>query len=550
MTEQPMKFWSWGREGEGLNTREADALLAATAEAIGAPDGAPLSAPSVGDFDVPAPRVQPPDSLTHLCTSDPKDRLIHSFGKSFADTARPFLRQLPCSPDVIAYPDSEQDVADLMEWADGANVAVIPFGGGSSVCGGVEPAVGDGYAGVVTIDLKKLDKVLEIDPLSRAARIQAGAYGPALEAQIKPSGLTLRHFPQSFEYSSLGGWIATRSGGHYASVYTHIDDFVESVRTVTPAGVMESRRLPGSGAGPSPDRLMIGSEGAFGIITEAWMRLQHKPKFQSSIGIGFTDFYKAAEAVRALSQSALFPTNCRLIDANEVRAMGAGDSSLALMVLGFESADHPADAWMARALEIVDDHGGVYDRKLLTAEGSNKAGAAGAWRHAFIRAPFFREHLVPRGYIMDTFETSITWERFPGFHANIMTAVANAIKEITGAPGTVTCRFTHVYPDGPAPYFSFSARSTPDKMLDQWLAIKVAASEAVNANLGTITHHHAVGRDHKPWYDQQIPDLFRSALQGAKSRLDPNGIMNPGVIVDPAGTPLGAQGVIAGASIP
>jgi alkyldihydroxyacetonephosphate synthase len=549
VTEQPMKFWSWGREGEGLDAQESAGLLGATAELLGAPEGTTLTLPSVSDFDLPAPRISPPDSLAKLCTSDPKDRLIHAYGKSFADAARAYLRDLRCSPDIIAYPETEQDVADIMEWADGANVAVVPFGGGSSVCGGVEPAVGGDYAGVVTMDMKKLGQVLEIDHTSRAARIQGGVYGPAMEAQLKPHGYTLRHFPQSFEYSTLGGWIATRSGGHYASVYTHIDDFVESVRTVTPAGIMESRRLPGSGAGPSPDRMVIGSEGAFGIITEAWMRLQHKPKFQSSIGIGFTDFYKAAEAVRAISQSALFPTNCRLIDSTEVKNMGAGDGSMALMVLGFESADHPADAWMARALEIVDAHGGIYDRGLLTAEGSNKAGAAGAWRNAFIRAPFFREHLVPHGYIMDTYETSITWERFPDFHANIMKATNDAIREITGNPGTTTCRFTHVYPDGPAPYFSFSARSTPEKMLDHWLAIKVAASEAVIANGGTITHHHAVGRDHRPWYDKQIPDLFSSALQGVKSRLDPNGIMNPGIVVDPADRDLGVQGVISRASL-
>ncbi len=550
MTERPMKFWSWGLEGEGLDAEESNTLLAATGVALGSSEGTALSVPNVEDFDLPIPKVGPPDTLAHLCTSDPKDRLIHSYGKSFADVARAYLRDLPCSPDLIAYPESEQDVANLLEWADGENVAVMPFGGGSSVCGGIEPAVGDGYAGVVTVDMMKLDKVLEIDDISRAARIQAGVYGPALEAQIKPSGYTLRHFPQSFEYSSLGGWIATRSGGHYASVYTHIDDFVESVRTVTPAGIMESRRLPGSGAGPSPDRLIIGSEGAFGVITEAWMRLQHKPKFQSSIGIGFTNFHKAAEAIRTLSQSALFPTNCRLIDANETRNMGAGDGSMSLMVLGFESADHPTDAWMARALEIVDDYGGIYDRDFLTAEGSNKAGAAGAWRNAFIRAPFFREFLVPHGYIMDTFETSITWERFPVFHANIMKATADAILEVTGHPGIVTCRFTHVYPDGPAPYFSFSARSTPEKMIDHWLAIKVAASEAINANAGTITHHHAVGRDHRPWYDKQIPDLFSSAMQGVKSRLDPNGIMNPGIIVDPANRELGYQGMMSTASLP
>jgi alkyldihydroxyacetonephosphate synthase len=550
MTAQRMKFWGWGPEGVGLTDDETKMVLVAAAERVGACEGTVLPVPSADEFDLPAPGAKAPDSLARLCTADPHERLVHTYGKSFADVARAYLRELPATPDLVAFPETEQDVIDLMDWADGAGLAVIPYGGGSSVVGGIEPAVGDGYKGALSIDLKKLDKVLEIDPISRAARIQAGVYGPGLEGQLKPDGYTLRHFPQSFEYSSLGGWIATRSGGHYASVYTHIDDFVENARTVTPAGVMESRRLPGSGAGPSPDRLMIGSEGAFGIITEAWMRLQHRPKFRSSIGVGFTDYYQAAEAVRALSQSALFPTNCRLIDAGEALYTGAGDGSMSLLVLGFESADHPTDTWMARALEIVDEFGGVYDRDLLTEKDSNKAGAAGAWRNAFLRAPFYRDVLMPRGYINDTFETSITWERFPDFHADLMKSARDAIQEITGNPGSVSCRYTHVYPDGPAPYFTMAALSTPDKMLDHWLQIKIAASEAVVAHGGTITHHHAVGRDHKPWYDKQIPDLFLNAMQGAKSRLDPNGIMNPGVIVDPSNRAVGQQGIMAGASIP
>ena len=191
-----------------------------------------------------------------------------------------------------------------------ARAAVIPFGGGSSVVGGVEPAVGDGFAGTISLDLKGLDQVLEVDRTSRAARIQGGILGPALEAALKPHDLTLRHFPQSFECSTLGGWIATRSGGHFATLYTHIDDFVESLRVVTPAGVLESRRLPGSGAGPSPDRLMIGSEGALGLITEAWMRLQDRPSFRAGAAVAFDDFLAGARAVRAVGQAGLFPRIC------------------------------------------------------------------------------------------------------------------------------------------------------------------------------------------------------------------------------------------------
>jgi alkyldihydroxyacetonephosphate synthase len=283
---------------------------------------------------------------------------------------------------------------------------------------------------------------MAIDKTSRAARIQGGIRTPAMEEALGKSGVTLRHFPQSFQMATLGGMIATRSGGHFATLYTHIDDFVESVRMVTPAGVMESRRLPGSGAGPSPDRLAIGSEGSLGIITEAWMRLQDKPRFRAGAAVSFRDFFGAAEAVRALAQSGLNPANCRLVDANECKVNGVNDGSAHLLVLGFESAHVDVAAAMARALEIVHDHGGT---------GSNSEGAVTAWRNAFIRMPYFREVITPWGVINDTFESAITWDRFPAFHRAIMAATEGAIEAATGRKGLVTCRFTHVYPDGPAP---------------------------------------------------------------------------------------------------
>jgi alkyldihydroxyacetonephosphate synthase len=402
----------------------------------------------------------------------------------------------------------------------------------------VEAEIGDAYAGSVTLDLTRLDKVLEIDRESRAARIQGGALGPALEDQLRPHGLTLRHFPQSFEFSTLGGWIATRSGGHYATLYTHIDDFVESLRVVTPTGSMESRRLPGSGAGTSPDRLFIGSEGSLGIITEAWMRLQDRPTFRASTAVRFPGedgFLQGASAARALSQSGLHPSNCRLLDASEAANSGAGNGEDAILVLGFESADHSLDAWIARALECCRDAGGrVPDDAggTRTDAQASREGAAGAWRNAFLGAPYLRDVFVRMAVISETFETAITWDRFPEFYAGVMAATRDAVKRECGT-GWVTCRFTHVYPDGPAPYFSVIARGRRGSELEQWAAIKQAASQALIELGGTITHHHAVGRDHRPWYDRQRPDLFARALGAAKREIDPGGIMNPGVLLDP-----------------
>jgi alkyldihydroxyacetonephosphate synthase len=441
---------------------------------------------------------------------------------------RAFRGRFDHAPDVVAFPRDEAEVEAVLGWCSAAGAAAIPFGGGTSVVGGVEAAVGDGYEGAVAIDLKRLDRVLEVDDVSRAARIQAGATGPSLEDQLRPQGFTLRHFPQSFELSTLGGWIATRAGGHFATLYTHIDDLVESVRAMTLSGVYESRRLPGSGAGPSPDRLLLGSEGTLGVITEAWVRLQGRPTFKASAGVQFADFAVGAEAVRALSQSGLFPTNCRLLDPGEAALTGASDGS-ALLVLGFESADHPVEPWMERALELCRDHGGEGD-----AERSGSGEAVGAWRQAFLRAPYLRDIFVAAGIISDTFETAITWDRFPAFHASVMSAAQEAVREVCGTDGRVTCRFTHVYPDGPAPYFTVLAPARRGAELDQWDEIKRIAADAVIAQGGTITHHHAVGRDHRPWYDQQRPEPFAKALAGAKAALDPQGILNPGVLIDPS----------------
>jgi len=527
-----LKHYGWGREGEGMTEAEQDFVLGRYRAKFSRDKFETIALPRLEDLTLRAPRATPPDSLAAFCSTDRYDRAAHAYGKSYPDYVRGMLGDYDCAPDVVAYPRSEAEISAVMDWAGAASASLTPFGGGSSVCGGVEPrADGTRYKAAVTLDLRNLGKVVEVDQASRAALIEGGAYGPSLENQLKPHGVTLRHFPQSFEYSTLGGWIATRSGGHFASLYTHIDDFVESLRVVTPRGVLETRRLPGSGAGPSPDRLFIGSEGTLGVISRAWMRLQPRPKFRAGASVRFQTFFAAARAVRAISQAGLYPSNCRILDAQEAYNTGAADGSVAIMVLGFESGDHAPDAWMARALECCADHGGTPEP--AQAGDAHLEGAAGIWRNAFIRMPYAREFLTPAGLINDTFETAITWDRFEAFHDKVKAATERAIAEATGIKGEVTCRFTHVYPDGPAPYFSFHALGRHGALLEQWQAIKNAASDALIESGGTITHHHAVGRDHRPWYDRQRPELFATALRAAKRELDPKGMLNPGVLIDP-----------------
>jgi alkyldihydroxyacetonephosphate synthase len=486
-----------------------------------------------------APRLRAAADFGDLFAEGKYERASRALGKAYRDVVRGFRGKLENPPDLVAQPRDESEIEVVLDWAEAEGAAVIPFGGGTSVVGGVEGRLGE--RPFVSLDLRRLDRVLELDPTSLAARIQAGATGPRLEEQLREHGLTLRHFPQSFEYSTLGGWIATRAGGHFATLYTHVDELVESVRAITPRGVWESRRLPGSGAGPSPDRALIGSEGILGVVSEAWMRVRPRPEFKASCGVEFDDFLAAATAVREISQSGLYPSNCRLLDALEAGTTGAGSGEKNLLVLGFESAHHPVAAPMQLALAVAGEQGGTPGEVRESAGGEDGGGsdAVGAWRNAFLLAPYLRDTFVACGVLSETFETAITWDRFEDFHANVMDAARRKVAEVCDAPADgegaprITCRFTHVYPDGPAPYYTVMAPAIRGGEVEQWDEIKAAASEAVIENGGTITHHHAVGRDHRPWYDKQRPAPFAAALRAAKRELDPAGILNPGVLIDP-----------------
>ncbi len=559
MTDRRFKHWGWGYEDQQPTLQQLRATVPVVAEHLGLAIGDVEQPVALGELTLAAPRIAPPASLAELCASDDHARASHALGKSYCDVVDGFRGRFAHPPDFVACPRDEHDVERVLEWCVAERVAAIPYGGGTSVVGGVTPDVPSGYAGVVTLDLRALDRVLEVDAVSRAARIQAGAAGPVLERQLAEHGLTLRHFPQSFEYATLGGWIATRAAGHFATVRTHIEDFVESVRAITPRGAWESRRLPGSGAGVSPDRMLAGSEGALGVITEAWMRVQPRPAHKRSAGVRFARFADGAQCVREISQSGLDPSNCRLIDAREAKITMAGDGSYALLVLGFESTDHPVDDALARALAICREHGGlVPDAPASRGAGAGSADVAGAdageadsgaaaggdggaavdsWRDAFLAAPYTRDALVAMGVLAETFETAITWERFDAMHERVVAAAEQALREVCGDGGGISTRFTHVYPDGPAVYFTVIAAARRGEEVEQWAQIKRAVSDELIAAGATITHHHAVGRDHRPWYDEQRPDVFAAAFAGAKAAVDPRGVMNPGVLIDPPAAP-------------
>jgi alkyldihydroxyacetonephosphate synthase len=527
-------IWAWGWRDRFPDAAARRGLAQLTRAMLPGCEPAPRPLPPGHDGapDVPTPAVAIPDALADFATQAPRDRAMCTRGRAFPDLIAGFAGDYAGAPDLVARPRDAAEVARTLEVCSERGWACVPFGGGTSVVGGVDASLArGGRPAAVALDLAALSGVRELDPTSRLARIAAGTPGPVLEEQLAAHGLTLRHFPQSFEHSTLGGWLATRAGGHHAPGATHIDDLTHAITMITPRGELATHRHPGSGAGPEPARLVLGSEGALGVITEAWMRVVPRPRWRASASVAFAEFAAGVAAARALVQSGLGPSNARLLDGGEARLHRVRHDGASVLLIGFESADHPLGPWLARAVELATDHGGTVVAGPTESDDASRTGAAGAWRQAFFDAPYMQSALLSIGVMSDTFETACSWTRFPELHARVTAAVSHALAEERGG-GIVTCRFTHLYPDGPAPYYTFVGALRPGGELAQWRALKAAASEAVAAAGGTITHHHAVGRIHRPWYDRERPALFGDALAQVKRALDPQGILNPGVLID------------------
>ena len=523
--------WGWGAESAQPDRAALEGMRSLAQERFGFGGEEVVEAVPLEQVELPASRVSPPPSLAEICADDPHARASHSMGKAYRDIVRGFRGEFENVPDVVARPRTEAEVEAVLAWCCDEGYAAIPFGGGTSVCGGVEPRLPREYPGAVTIDLGALDRVLEVDEVSRSALIQAGAPGPVLEDQLRERGLTMRCFPQSFEFSTLGGWVATRAGGHFATKLTHVDDMVESVRAITPAGVWQSRRLPGSGAGAEP-RPHAG-------------RVRGNP-WRDHGGVGPRP---SAPALQDVVRSRVRDVRGGRRGGSRDLAIGPGPVELPPPRSGggcvHGRGGRPECASRPR-LRVSTSPGGRADadrgRGGAGARRQARRGAhagrrpgdddnVGAWRSAFLSAPYLRDSLVSLGVLSETFETSITWERFEEFHATVMETARKAV----GEPSKVTCRFTHVYPNGPAPYFTILAPARRGEEDAQWGEIKAAVSDALIDAGGTITHHHAVGRDHRPWYDRQRPEPFAEALRAAKHALDPAGVLNPGVLIDPVG---------------
>ena len=482
-------FWTWGYQSDEPSQNER----LAAAERIAKRLGRAVEPPPVPDIDAIAlrrPRVKVPGKLEEFVSASQLERVTHTHGGHSLELLTALRGGFDNPPDAVAHPRNEDELEAVLEWCDSEQHAVIPYGGGTSVVWGVNAPLDRDSA--VTVDLDEMNALLELDETSRAGRFQAGMLGPDIEAALKPRGLTLRHFPQSFPWSTVGGWVATRSGGHYATNQTHIDDFVESTRMLTPKGWFESRRLPGSGAGPSPDRLVIGSEGTLGLISECWLRLQKRPIYRATAGVAFSSWEEGADAVRHVVQTKLWPANLRILDPLEAANAAGMDGESALLIIGFESGDVPQGENIWAAINIAREFGGVVDDdddRIDDGGGgtTGRQGAVGAWRDAFIGVN--AGLTAGLGLLSDTFETAITWDQWPEFDGEVRERVGRALRASLGEDAQLSCRFTHVYADGPAPYYSFSGPVEIGSELESWQIIKDAAVDAVIDAGGTVTHH-------------------------------------------------------------
>ncbi|WP_193393851.1 FAD-binding oxidoreductase [Mycobacterium kyorinense] len=504
-----------------------------------------LLAQALGVTESPAPELDPGqvqlrrsalsesdrDALAAItgadcCRVDDSDRLLHAGGKSTLDLLRRRDSGVQDAPDAVLLPGSEDDVAAILRYCSEHHIAVVPFGGGTSVVGGLDPIRGS-FKAVVCMDLRRFDQLLTFDEVSGEAEFGAGVTGPQAERLLAEHGFSLGHFPQSFEFASLGGFAATRSSGQDSAGYGRFDDMIRGLRAITPAGVWDLGRAPASAAGPDLRQLLIGSEGVFGVITRVRVRVHPLPEATRYEAWSFPDFATGTAALRAVTQTGTGPTVIRLSDEAETGVNLATTDAIGeqqitggcLAITVFEGTAAHADSRHAETRALLQANGGT----------SLGEGPARAWEKGRFSAPYLRDSLLAAGALCETLETATTWSNITALKAAVTDALTAELAE-SGTPALVLCHISHVYATGASLYFTVVAgqRGNP---IEQWRKAKAAASDAIMATGGTITHHHAVGADHRPWMRDEVGELGVQVLRAVKSILDPAGILNPGKLI-------------------
>ncbi len=537
-----MRWWGWGDPSHpsALPAHALDFLR----DTVGLP-ARPRPPVALSRVQLPDTALAP-DALARLreilgannVRDDHSERVLHAAGKGYPDLVRIRAGEPEGAPDAVLYPESHEQLRAVLEMCARSSLAVVPFGGGTSVVGGVAPLRGQ-HQSLLALDMSRMGAVLDLDVESATVAVQGGMRAPALERYLTARGLTLGHFPQSYEYVSLGGCAATRSAGQASTGYGAIDKLVLGLRLAAPASEIQLPALPASAAGPSLRQLLVGSEGTLGVISELSLRVRPTPQERVYEGVFFEDFAAGEQALRTLARDHVLPDVARVSDEAETRmslalagsrglkarlgrayvgARGYGQGCLA--ILGFEGSTADVAYRRRRALELVCGGGGL-------AVGRSPGEA---WSKARFSAPYLRDELLTLGVMVETLETATQWSKLRPLHRSVGEAISQALSD-AGTPGLVMCHISHVYETGASLYFTFIARQREGDEIAQWQAVKQAAGDAIIAGGGTITHHHAVGRDHVPWMEREVGAGGIAALRALKAEFDPSGIMNPGKLL-------------------
>lgn len=538
-----MRWWGWGDPAHPpvLPAHALDWLR----ESVGL-GARPRPAVALGQVRLPAAGApaQALEALRRIVGSEHvrdghAERVLHAAGKGYPDLVRLRAGEPEGAPDAVVYPAGHEQLRALLELCASHSLAVVPFGGGTSVVGGVAPLRGE-HAGVIALDMGRMADVIELDEQSATVTVQAGIRGPALERRLAARGLTLGHFPQSFEYVSLGGCAATRSAGQASSGYGAIEKMVLGLRLAAPAAEIALPAVPASAAGPGLRQLLVGSEGTLGVISELSLRVRPAPRERHYEGVFFEDFAAGCQALRTLAREHALADVARVSDEQETRMSlalaGAGGvkgrlgraylqlrgyREGCLAILGFEGAGEELACRRRRALALVREGGGL-------AVGSSPGQA---WLTGRFSAPYMRDELLTHGVMVETLETAVQWSGLAHLHRSVGQAIAGALSAC-GTPGLVMCHVSHVYETGASLYFTLLARQREGEELGQWRSVKQAAGDAILAGGGTITHHHGVGRDHARWMPREVGEGGVAALRALKAELDPAGVMNPGKLLE------------------
>ncbi|MBU6444087.1 MAG: FAD-binding oxidoreductase [Alphaproteobacteria bacterium] len=548
-----LRWNGWGLAAHKDAVAADEAVWNWLAERLGMPSLLATPARPLEEIALPVPRLSEQDraALTAIVGAerileDDYARAYHARGKSYHDLLHLRAGDLSCAPDAVVCPRGGEEVGAILRFADAQGIAVVPYGGGSSVVGGVTAEKGPLRA-VISLDLSGLDRLIDIDPVSQTATLEAGISGPALEKALAAKGMTLGHYPQSFEFSTLGGWISHRGAGQASSRYGRAEDWLVSVKLATPRGLLATEDFPASAAGPRLTDLVVGAEGQFGIVTEATVRVHPVPAVRDYRGFLFHDFAGGAAAIREAVQAELPVAMLRLSDAGEtgfyrtfsglgkrkglkdwiegrVLSMRGFDANMAAMIVGLEG-DAGTVAYARQHVEAIAKRLGAMPLG---------TGAGKRWLAGRFHGPYLRDPLLERGVGVDTLETATSWSKLDGLYAAVKTALETSIADTAprpGARGIVMCHISHSYRDGASLYFTHIFPRTLDGEITQWQAIKKAAGDAVAANGGTISHHHGVGEDHLPWIAAEKGALGVEVLRAIKDTLDPKGILNPGKLI-------------------